>query len=258
MTNGPILVTGGTGTLGRHLVPRLRDSGRELRLLSRSVRESENGVEYVTGDLLKGEGIENAFDGVKIVIHCAGGPKGDDVATRNLVTAMSGSEVQHLLYISVIGADRLPLGYFRAKHGAEQAVTESGVPWTTLRAAQFHDFVYDVARKMAKMPVLPVPSAIRFQPVEVDEVAARLAELAAGEPAGLVTDIAGPKVYKMAELVRDYLRASGKHRLIMRVRLPGKAGKAYRAGENLNLDAAMGTRTWEDYLADRVKKPATS
>jgi uncharacterized protein YbjT (DUF2867 family) len=249
-----ILLTGGTGTLGRHVTPLLRDAGRTVRVLSRHSRESADGIEYVTGDLLKGEGIEPAVAGAEIILHLAGGPKGDDEATRNLVRAASRAGVQHLVYISVIGAGRVPLGYFRNKLGAERAVADSGLPWTTLRAAQFHDLVLTVAEKMAKMPVVPVPGGLRFQPVDSREVAVRLTELTLGEPAGLVPDLAGPKVYPMGELLRGYLQARGKHRPLMPVRMPGKAGKAYRAGENLSHQGTdVGKRTWEDFLAERLR-----
>ncbi|MYW00994.1 NAD(P)H-binding protein [Streptomyces sp. SID3343] len=248
-----ILVTGGTGTLGNLVVPMLREAGRPVRVLSRSVREVGNGVEYVQGDLLKDEGIEAAVAGVRTVVHLAGGPKGDDVATANLMRAVAAAGVEHVVYISVIGANRVPLGYFRAKSDAERVVAESGVPWTTLRAAQFHDLVLNVTQKMARMPVVPVPGGLRFQPVDAREVAARLVELALGEPAGLVPDLAGPRVYGMGELSRGYLRASGKRRPLLPVRMPGKAGKAYRAGDNLTLEGAtVGTRTWEAFLAERV------
>ena len=78
---------------------------------------------------------------------------------------------------------------------------------------------------MAKLPVVPVPGGLRFQPVDPSEVATRLVELTLDQPAGLVPDLAGPKVYGMADLVRSYLRARGKHRLLMPVRMPGKAGR---------------------------------
>lgn len=248
----PILVTGGTGTLGSQVVPRLREAGHEVRVLSRHGHESGDGVEYVTGDLLKGEGIEPAVARVETILHLAGGPKGDDEATRNLMRAASRAGTRHVVYISVIGSDRVPLGYFRSKLAAEGAVSDSGVPWTTLRSAQFHDLLLTVVQKMSKMPVIPVPGGLRFQPVDSGEVAARLAELALGEPAGLVPEMAGPKVYEMRELIRGYLKARGKNRLMVSVPLPGKAGRAYRAGENLSLDAVVGRRTWEEFLAARV------
>ena len=255
-TSAPILVTGGTGTLGRQVVPLLRAAGRDVRVLSRRSHESEDGAEYVTGDLLKGEGVEPAVAGVQTVLHLAGSGKGDDKATRSLVQAAAAAGVQHVVYISVIGADKVPVGYFRSKLGAEQAVTGSGIPWTTLRAAQFHDLVLKVMLSMSRMPVIPVPGAVRFQSVDSGEVAARMAELTLGPPAGLVPDLAGPKVYPMRELVQGYLRARGKHRLLMPVPMPGKAGRAYKEGLNLSLDATKGERTWEDYLAAHLKEGA--
>ena len=261
----PILVTGGTGTLGRLVVPRLRDAGCDVRVLSRRTHEAADGIEYVTGDLLKDEGIEAAVDGAEIIVHCAGSAKGDDEATRNLVRAASRAGAQHLVYISVVGADRIPVvsgidramfGYFGSKLAAERVVADSGLPWTTLRATQFHDLILKVAQQMAKLPVIPVPAGFRFQPVDAGEVAARLVELALGTPAGLVPDMAGPRVYSMAELVRGYLRARRKHRLIVPVRLPGKAARAFRAGANLAPERAVGHRTWEDFLAERVLNEA--
>jgi len=260
-----ILVTGGTGTLGRQVVPRLRDAGCTVRVLSRNAHEAADGIEYVTGDLLKNEGIQAAVDGAGIIVHCAGGRKGDDEATRNLATAASRAGARHLVYISVVGADRIPVvsgadramfGYFGFKLAAERVITGSGVPWTTLRATQFHDLSLTVAEQLAKLPVIPVPAGVRFQPVEAGEVAARLVELALGAPAGLVPDMAGPRVHTMADLLREYLRARGKRRLLVPVRLPGQAARAVRAGANLAPDRAVGHRTWEDFLADRVLSDA--
>nr|AEE65477.1 NAD-dependent epimerase/dehydratase [uncultured bacterium BAC AB649/1850] len=252
--NAPILITGGTGTLGGHVLPRLREAGHDLRVLSRGERASTDGVTYVTGDLLKGEGIEPAVDGIHTVLHLAGGPKGDDQATAHLMRAAVRAGVQHVVYISVIGADRVPLGYFKAKHGAEKAVSGSGLPWTTLRAAQFHDLVWTVVTKMGGMPIVPNPKVIRFQPVDSRDVADRLVDLTLGTPAGLVPDLAGPKVYPMADLIRSYLTAKGKSRPFLPVPVPGAAGKAYRNGDNLTLDGAtIGKRTWEDFLAEKLR-----
>lgn len=260
--NPKILVTGGTGTLGRLLVPRLLAAGREVRILSRTDQKASDGIDYVAGDLATGEGVEAAVAGVHTVVHLAGTAKGDEDKARNLVTAAKCAGVQHLVYISVVGADRIPIvsgldramfGYFAAKLAAERIVAESGIPWTTLRATQFHDLFLTTATQMAKLPVIPVPSGVHFQPVDADEVAARLAELTLGEPAGLVADIAGPRVYPMADLIRGYLQACGKRRLMIPMRVPGKAAAALRSGANLSLEPAVGHRTWESFLAERVK-----
>lgn len=257
----PVLVTGGTGTLGRLVVSRLRDAGCDVRVLSRRHHEVADGVEFITGDLATGEGIEPAVDGVETIVHCAGSSKGDEDKTRNLVRAASRAGAPHLVYISVVGADRIPVvsrvdramfGYFGSKLATEQVVAESGLPYTTLRAAQFHDLILTVTQQMAKLPVIPIPHGFRFQPVDAGEVAARLAELALGGPAGLVPDMGGPRVYGAADLFRGYLRVTGRYRPIVPIRLPGKAAQAFRAGANLAPERAVGHRTWEDFLAERV------
>jgi uncharacterized protein YbjT (DUF2867 family) len=263
----PILVTGGTGTLGRLVVPRLRDAGCEVRVLSRRSHEGAEGIEVATGDLATGEGIDAAAQGTEVIVHLAGSSKGDEVKARHLVRAASRAGARHLVYISVVGADRIPVasgvdramfGYFASKLAAERAVADSGLPWTTLRATQFHDLTLTTVRQMARLPVVPVPAGWRFQPIDPAEVAARLVELALGSPAGLVPDMGGPRVYEMAELVRGYLRARRKHRPILPVWLPGKAARAFRAGANLAPDRAVGRRTWEDFLAARVSAPSGS
>lgn len=248
-----ILVTGGTGLLGGQIVPQLRAAGPDVRVLSRRSRPAADGVEYVTGDLVAGTGTAAAVAGVDTVLHLAGGPKGDDVATRNLVRAAAEAGVRHLVYIGVIGADRVPIKWFRTKRDAEQAVAESGMPFTVLRAAQFHELTLKAVSAMAKLPLVPNPVGLRFQPVDSREVAARLTELTLAAPAGRVPDLAGPAVYPMGDLLRSYLTAAGRHRALVPVRIPGKAGKAYRAGDNLTVEGAdIGKLTWEAFLAEKV------
>jgi uncharacterized protein YbjT (DUF2867 family) len=256
-----ILLTGGTGTLGRQMLPLLRAAGQKVRVLSRRAGESADAVEYVTGDLATGAGIAAAVTGVETVVHAAGSAKGDDVKARHLVRAAAEAGVRHVVYISVVGADRVPVtgradramfGYYAAKRAGEVAIADSGIPWTTLRATQFHDLVLLTARQMAKLPVLPVPSGTRVQPVDSAAVAARMVGLALGAPAGLVPDLGGPRVYGMDELIRSYLRAAGKRRPLLPVRMPGKAAAAMRAGANLTTTGTSGGRTWEEFLATEV------
>jgi uncharacterized protein YbjT (DUF2867 family) len=256
----PILITGGTGTLGRQVVPLLHAAGHDLRVLSRHDQQPADGVEYVAGDLTTGAGVDAAVAGVPTILHCAGSSTGDEQKTRNLVRAAARAGHPHLVHISVVGADRIPVvsrldraafGYFAAKRAAELVIENSGLPWTTLRATQFYDLVLTMAEALARLPVMPVPS-VRYQPIDAREVAERLAELTLGRPAGLVPDLAGPRVYALDELARSYLRATHRRRLIVPVRMPGAAFRAIRGGANLAPDRAVGRRTWEEFLAGRT------
>lgn len=246
-----ILITGGTGTLGRHVVDRLAvaSSDHELRVVSRGRRAPVVGVEHVVADLARDEGVAAAVAGADVVLHLAGGPKGDDVAAANLVRAAEAAGVAHLVFVSVIAADRMPIGYFRAKHGAERAIEAGAVPSTILRAAQFHDLVAGVVSKLMKSPVLPLPGAVRLQPVDTVAVADRLVELALAPPAGRVPDLAGPEIRPLTDLARTALRLRGKHRAIAPVPLPPKLSRLYRDGANLAPDALTAGATWDAFLA---------
>ena len=264
-----ILVTGGTGTLGRLVVPLLAASaakaGGRIHILSRSAMGEREGVAITTGDLMHDVGIDAAVAGVHTVLHLAGNQKGDPQMARNLLRAAKSAGVQHIVYISVVGAERVPVrsavdramfGYFGAKRDAELLFEESGIGWTTLRATQFHDLVWMTARALTKSPIVPVPAGARFQPIEAAEVAQRLVELTMAAPAGLVPELAGPTVYPMGDLVRSYLRAIAAHRLLIPMPIGGGAAKAIKHGANLAPDRAVGRRRWEEFLADRVALPA--
>lgn len=262
-----ILVTGGTGGVGHRVVDRLRHGGHRVRVASRHTHEGATGVEYVISDLAKDEGVDGAVQGVSIVVHCAGvGRINEDTAqAQNLVRAAKRAGVRHLVAVSVVGADRIPVktpvdrsmfAYFASQRAKELVVAESGLPWTNLRATQFHDgFILVMVRGMSKLPIVPLPSDTRFQPVDADEVADNLVKLALGSPAGQAQDIAGPKIYDVEYLLRSYLEAVGKRRRILRVRMPGAAAAAIRSGANLSPDRAVGVRTWEDFLATVIASP---
>lgn len=260
----PILVTGGTGTLGRSVVPRLRAAGADVRILSRSSHAAADGIEYVTGDLSTGVGVERAVDGVETIVHLAGSARGDEVKARNLVPAASRAGVRHIVNISVVGAERVPVvsgvdrmmfGYFAMKRATEEVIADSGIPWTTLRATQFHDLILMVVKQLAKLPLTPVPTGTRFQPVETDEVAERMVEAALDKPSGLLPEFGGPRVQTIAELLQAYLEVVHRGaRPKIPLWMPGKAARSIRAGANLTPAHADGRVTWEQFLAERVGK----
>ncbi|WP_217239578.1 SDR family oxidoreductase [Streptomyces sp. AC555_RSS877] len=241
-----ILVTGGTGTLGRLVTERLRADGHEVRVLSRH-------AEPYAVDLREGgTGLETAVAGVDTIVHCASTPRGgDERAAQHLVGAARRAEVGHLVYISIVGVDRVPFGYYRTKLAVERQIEASGIGWTVLRTTQFHDLLAQVFQVLAKSPVLPLPAGVRDQPIEVAEVAERLAGLAVGGPVGRVADMGGPEVRSFESLARAYLRATGRKRAVVNVPLAGKAYREFRAGGHLTPERAVGEGTFEDYLARR-------
>lgn len=256
-----VLVTGGTGTLGKLVTPLLREAGVTVRVMSRTAREARDGIEYVAGDLETGEGVAAAVTGVDTVLHLAGTQKGDGAKAQALVQAIETAGVfPHLVFISVVGAERVPvesaidrqtMAYMASKRDAELVVENSGLPWTILRATQFHDLLFTMVSALGKLPLVPVFD-FQFQPIETAEVAARLVELTLGEPAGHVEEIGGPRIYTMKQLERSYLEASGKHRPVFTMKAPGKASRIYAQGANLTPDHAVGERTWEEFLAAKL------
>ena len=254
----PILITGGTGSLGSRLVPLLASAGRRVRVLSRGEHADAGPVEYVRGDLETGEGLAEAVLGIETVVHGAGSAKRDALKARNLLHALAAeATATHIVYISVVGADTTPvrsamdraaLGYFEQKHLAERAIVESGIPWSVLRATQFHEFFAALGDLGDRMPVVPSFAGFRYQPVDARDVAERLRDLALGAPTLSVEEIGGPRVYPMEELLRGYLRARGLRRPVIPLHIAGAAARAQRAGANLTPDHATGSGTWEEYL----------
>ncbi len=237
----PILVTGGTGMLGQAVVAELASRGRPSRVLSRRASPDQPGA--VLGDLTSGEGLSEAVHGAAAVIHCASNPERPDediAAIGQLLLAARRAETRHLVYISIVGVDRVPYSYYSVKQQVEELVEAGEVPWTTLRATQFHQFLPRLLSRFTLGPLTLLPAATTVQPVDVHEVAARLVDLALGTPQGRVDDLAGPQRLTAREVARLTTKATGAPRRTLSVRLPGKAFAAVRAG---GLCAAGGSPT---------------
>ncbi|WP_330295327.1 SDR family oxidoreductase [Streptomyces sp. NBC_00503] len=239
-----ILVTGGTGTLGRPVVERLRTAGHEVRVLSRSAPD-------FPVDLRDGSGLDAAMAGAEVIVHCASSPRGgDDVAAGHLIRAAErAGTVGHLVYISIVGVDEVPLPYYRTKLKVERMLEASGLGLTILRTTQFHDLVAQALAAAAKLPVMPLPAGVSGQPIAVEEVADRLAALASGPPAGRVPDMGGPEVLTFEEAARAYLAATGKRRPLLPVPLVGKVYAGFKRGGHLTPSHAVGRGTFAEFLA---------
>ncbi|KUL37496.1 NmrA family transcriptional regulator [Streptomyces sp. NRRL F-4489] len=245
----PILVTGGTGRLGRALVPQLLSAGHPVRVLSRRPATAPD-TQGFRGDLLTGEGLDEAVAGASVIVHCATGNGRSDIkATRNLLHAALRGGRPHLLYVSIVGVDRVGLSYYRAKLACERLVADSGLPWTVQRTTQFHELIVWMCTSQRWLPAIVMPGGVSFQPVDTGEVAVRLAALAGAPPAGRAPDMGGPEVRRAADLARAYLRSRGARRPVLPVPMPGVAMRAYRAGEHLAPEHADGRITFDQFLA---------
>ena len=207
----------------------------------------------VRGDLATGFDLDEALAGAEVVVHAASDPRGNpwqvDVAgTRRLVQAVDRERLRHLVYVSIVGVDRIPFSYYRAKFAAEQVLLASGLPVTLLRVTQFHTFVDSLLDTARRGPVLPVPMGWRLQPVDVDEVAAHLTEVIARPPAGDVVEFGGPEELTAADAARAWaaVRGSGAH--VVATPVPGRMGSAVRDGAALPSGGARGTRTYSQHL----------
>ncbi|KUH86927.1 MULTISPECIES: NAD(P)H-binding protein [unclassified Mycobacterium] len=245
-----VLVTGATGTLGHRVVPEAVGAGHPVRALSRKSHVGYTGVNWAQADLVSGTGLDEAVDGVHVVVNCATQPTGDkDVtAMRNLVEAAQRAGVAHIVHVSIVGIDLIPLPYYRAKLRAEQVLEASGVGHTVLRATQFHDLIGAMFAVQRYSPVLWALRGVRFQPISTTDVAARLVELIDAEPAGRAPDIGGPAVHTHKELARMYLTAHRGRRRAVAAPLPGHIAAALRSGANLVPRNPVGTVGFAEFL----------
>lgn len=249
MTSGMILVTGGTGRLGSLLTERLRQQGEAVRVLSRKAAVGISGPDRVVGDLTSNQGIGEALSGVATVFHCASAQRGEMQMASNLVSAARAAGVTHVVYTSIVGVDKIPLGYYGTKLDVEKLLLESGLGVTIQRSTQFHQLLQQGFHAVRFLPVMPVPASTDMQPIDAAEVADRLIELGRSGPAGRAPDIGGPRIEPVADLARSYLSATGRRRPIVPVVIPAKVAAAYRRGDHLAPASRTGRVTFEQYIS---------
>jgi uncharacterized protein YbjT (DUF2867 family) len=242
-----VLVTGGTGTFGRCLVPILTARRHDVRVLSR-----QPGRGTHLADLATGAGLAQATAGADLVVHAASDARArrqgrtDPAQTQNLLAA--AGDCRHLIYLSIVGVDAIPARYYRNKLACEQLVAGSPVPSTTLRATQFHELMEKALAVASRWPVAALPLRWRFQSVAAAEVAARVADLLEGEPLRRAPDFGGPEVLTVGELVRAWRHALGRPLRVTDLRWPGRVYQAFASGLNTCPDHADGSQTWDEYL----------
>jgi uncharacterized protein YbjT (DUF2867 family) len=165
--------------------------------------------------------------------------------------------VSHFVFISVVGVDQNPyFPYYRMKLEVERTIERSIVPYTILRATQFHEFVLRIIQFLDRLPVMTMPKSFLLQPIDIGEVADRLVELALSEPVGHTSDVGGPEVWTAAELAKAYFMAAGRRRRVVEIPVPGKTAWAWREGALLCPDHRYGKIFWEEFLSQTMQRRA--
>ena len=251
-----VLVTGGSGRLGRELVPLLSAAGHSVTILSRVQRTGPDlRVSHVVGDLTTGAGLTESVADIDAIVHLASDSRNahavDVEGTQRLVEVARAARVKHLLYCSIVGIDRIPFRYYECKLEAERLIAESGVPFSILRATQFHSFVALLLNEASRYPfIMPIPSGFFVQSVAIEEVAARLCRAVDEGPNGMLRDFGGPEVLPIEEAATAWI-GHGRRNWALRavpIYLPGKIAAAFRAGYNTCPDGERGTMTWREWL----------
>lgn len=208
-----VTVFGATGLIGSRVVELLTAAGCEVVAASR-----ESGA-----DVLTGAGLEAALAGADVLVDVTNSPSFADgpvmdfftTSTRNLAAAAKAAGVGHYVALSIVGADRLPeSGYLRAKVAQEKAIVASGLPYTIVRATQFHEFAEAITGSLTVGDEVYVPNG-RIQPIAAAEVSAEVARAARNAPVNGVVNIGGPDKISFADLARAVLNKRGEDKPVV-------------------------------------------
>lgn len=240
-----VSLIGGTGLLGRAAGSQL--TAKRIDFVSAG--RSAEGPASAKIDVTTGEGVEEAIAGCDTVMYLSSNPrKTDAVDVAGAVRLLPILGDRHLIYLSIVGVDRHPLAYYRAKYQIEEMIVDSASNYSIVRATQFHDLIGSILDKLGKPPLCIVPRGFVFQPVDTADVAGHLVEVAASGPGGRLPDFAGPEVISADDLARSYMTAMGRERPILKVPVPGKVARAFKEGINTNPERAVGKVTWDSWL----------
>jgi uncharacterized protein YbjT (DUF2867 family) len=255
-----VLVTGGAGTLGRVVVGAANAVGHRAVTMSRKpAPDASAALRWATANIVSGDGLAAAVADMDVIIHAASDPRGDPAAdeegTRRLAEAAKAARVGHLVFVSIVGIDKIPLPYYERKLAAERVLTASGQPYSILRATQFHSFIDFLFRKSAAyMPlVMPLPAGYQVQSVGLEDVATRLLRAIDEGPKGLLPDFGGPQRMTAREAARIWQEARGVRKPILSFPSFNAVSRAFRTGYNtLPADTPPENRgglSWGEWLA---------
>jgi uncharacterized protein YbjT (DUF2867 family) len=248
-----IAIVGGNGTLGRYVTAELSRRGHDTRVLSRT---SEYRV-----DLTTGEGLSRALAGCDAVVDASNASRRAAQVliegSRRLLAAGAEAGVTHHVCVSIVGCDQIPMGYYKVKTAQEKVVERSAVPWSVVRATQFHELVATALTAAGRYHLVPVPS-MKLQTIAAAEVARAVADVTEAAPLRGRIQVAGPQTCTAAELARAWRDITGRKALLVPVPVPGRIGRALRDGALTASKPDMsGTTPFTDWLEARQRAAVT-
>lgn len=254
-----ILVTGGTGTLGQEIVRQLLQKGFKPNVLSsRGTDIFPPSVNVYEGDLTVQLNIRDIVRDAEIIIHCASNPRNskivDVVGTGNLLKATDPKRLKHLVYLSIAGVDKSTYPYYRDKHRVEDMIRTSGLPWSIVRPTQFHDLVLNrVIRPNDSGSYLRLPKEMRFQSIDVREVAGYVIDLVMKGSNGAIATIAGPEILSVEQMAQTYLEILDRRKdTIEWYEAESDFLKLFETGINLYPSYTYGQVTWKEFLSKEL------
>jgi uncharacterized protein YbjT (DUF2867 family) len=262
-----ILLTGGRGHLGQLLVGQLVSVNLLPRILTSGNSSGGLPLPHVQCDLSSESSVvasklAGVLGDVECVVHLASSAqdheKVDIKGTQNLVDVIrSANASPHLVYVSIVGVDQIPFSYYQSKFQAEKIIQNSGIPYSILRATQFHPFVEVMVQSLSFMGgrVALVSKQVSFQPVDTLEVALKLRDMILAGPSARVEDFGGPEILTMDALSRTWHESRGKSPSTVSLPVFGSTLQAFKDGRNLCPEAKCGEFSWQDYLVQNIANP---
>lgn len=251
-----VLITGGTGTLGQELSKQLVERDYVVNILS----SKENpDIAYFTniiqGDLTNPTSLKEAVNSSDIIVHCASNPRNaqavDIEGTKNLLSLLNSNNCKHFIYVSIAGVDKSDYPYYQTKYTVEKLIEASGIPYSILRATQFHDLVlYRIIQVFDQGVGKPIqiPANMQFQSIDKKDAAAAIINLVAGQPTYKITTIGGPEVLTLEAMIQPYFTQLGRNEEIEYIEPSMAFHQVFTTGINLCPENSLDGITWEEYL----------
>lgn len=251
-----VLVTGGTGTLGKQVVKQLIKQGNTpIVLTSKENAAVEDGAIAVVGNLGTGTGLNEATANADVIIHCASNPRNsaevDVQGTANLLSSIPADRSPHIIYISICGVDKSTYLYYQHKLAVEKLIAASRFPHTIIRITQFHNFILHrilLPGLNEQETSIELPDNMSFQPIDIQDAAAYIVNSIREEPQGACLTIGGPEIFTIRQLATTYLEYTGKEYIIRDSSAQSDFHNIFRSGINLTPENKTGTITWSTFL----------